>query len=130
MNDGGGILFFMKIIFQFCSVFRNKMSCTNITPNQNKVFKHTHLCDSFVHISMVLYVHYVKYMLQLKSFVLFYHHSSLKIVQTADRFKTFTVILVDKVILLRFTLLVDWTNIERPCPSGWSIVWRSDLHLH
>lgn len=32
-----------NVIFQFCVVFRNEMSCTNIPPNQNKVFKHNAL---------------------------------------------------------------------------------------
>lgn len=38
----GGLLSLLceNVIFQFCLTFRNKMSCTNIPPNQNKVCKH------------------------------------------------------------------------------------------
>lgn len=40
--EEGGLLSLLceNVIFQFCLTFRNKMSCTNIPPNQNKVCKH------------------------------------------------------------------------------------------
>lgn len=46
--EGGRLsLLCENVIFQFCLTFRNKMSCTNIPPNQNKVCKHKLLTEWF-----------------------------------------------------------------------------------